>query len=237
MNSTAAINFITILLFVASASAGETDTRAISALFGSAGNTSVTKLAIPVSPPKSIDSVSARSARSWETEAKKTCKAYFESGKLFTLPKVKESQLPEAVRQQLKRANVHHISSTYKLVVKSRPAFVIHNGGGYRSTTIHILDAYGRLIAAGSAGKTAPLRWVDINSISEPYYPGNESDYPGHSTGPDGQNGGGPEDGTSGDQDSTGGGPDDSDDGGGCGGSGSDNGGNDGPDGSGGVYF
>jgi hypothetical protein len=123
------------------------------------------------------------------------------------------------------------------MVVNNRPAFVIHNKGGYRGTTIHIIDIYGRLIATGNAGKTTPLRWENITSVSGPDNSGNESDYPGHSTGPDNPDGAGPEDGTSGDQDSTGGGPDDSDDGGGCGSPGSDNSGNDGPDGSGGVYF
>jgi hypothetical protein len=155
---------------------------------------------------------------------KKTYKQYLETGKLFTLPAAKTSELPAAAQQQLNKDNYGHnprVSTAYTLLVKNQPAFVIHNRQDGRSLTAHIFNAYGQLIALGRAGTTTPLYWV---ALSSSYSGSDSSDYPSYGGSPDEVN-----DGTGG-QGPADGGPDGTDwDG--CGGSGS--GDSDGPDGTG----
>lgn len=231
MNNRFIANFAAVLLIAAPVYAG--GNSAISALIGSRGLPSAVIAVPPVSSPVRAGLAMEKGAQSWTGEVKKVYGQNLASGRLFTLPAVKNSELPAAALRQLNKDNygqASRISTAYKLLVRNQPAFVIHNRRDGRSLAAHIYDAYGRLIALAGAAAGAPLYWADLSSSSgagsEDSGSGNPG-YPGYGGGPDdvddGMGGQGP----------AGGGPDDTD-WGGCGGSGS--GGGSGPDDTGGGF-
>ncbi|MDO8803557.1 MAG: hypothetical protein Q7R35_03920 [Elusimicrobiota bacterium] len=229
MNTMIITNLITILLVAAPVFAE--GNSALSALTVSAGVSSVEWSVPPVSAPEPVSMLSEKGTQSWTDEVKRTYRQHLETGKLFTLPAVKNSELPAAALRQLNKDNYGQnprVSTAYKLVVKNQPAFVIHNRRDGRGVTAHIFDAQGRLIALGRAGTAASLYWAELSSPSSGGSDPGGSGHHGSGGGPDdiddGMGGQGP----------SGGGPDDTD-WGGCGSPGS--GGGSGPDDTGGGGF
>ena len=208
INTMAAASFITVLLIAAPVFAESNS--AMSALIGSVDLSSTLESIPPVSAPESAGVAAEKGAQSWTGAVKKAYRQHLETGKLFTLPVVKKSQLPPAALRQLNKDNHGQnprVSTAHLLMVKNQQAFVIHNRRDGRSMIAHIFDAYGRLIALGKAGTATPLYWV---TFSSPDYDSSGSDsggsgYPGYGGGPDDVND------DMGGQGSGGGGPDDTD--------------------------
>ena len=211
MNAKIIAGYITILFFAGPAFAGAPS--ALISLAGAAGLRPAPVSIQPASAPRAVVAVPEKGARSWADEVKKAYKQQLESGKLFALPAVKNSELPAPALKQLNRDNQGQsakISSAYKLTVNSRPAFVVHNRRDGRSLAAHIFEAKGKLVAVANAAAGSPLYWADLNSYSS----GSGGGFYGPDDIWDGMGGQGP----------VGGGPDDTYDGGGCGGSGGFNG-------------
>jgi len=207
MNTKIMAGLITILAAAAPVIAAEKS--ALSALAGSAGLASMTE-ALPQAPaPQAVRFVLEKGAQSWAGEVKKVYRQQLETGKLFGLPALKNSELPAAALKQLNRDNQGQgpkAASAYKLMVKGQAAFVVHNRRDGRSLAAHIFEAKGRLVAVARAASGAPLYWEDLSSYSS----GSGGGFYGPDDIWDGMGGQGP----------SGGGPDDTYDGGGCGGSG-----------------
>ena len=222
IKATAVLSLFTLPLF-----AGGADNGAMSALLGFADETSMEAPVVPASPSEPAEQVQART---WDAEVKKTCEAYLENGRLFSMPKARLSRLPQPALRLLGRDGSRKPlkAEAYELKVEGLPAFVIFDEDG--GATIRVFDACGRLVAAGRPGIASDFRWDDIFSAPEA----------GTSCGrksvgqPDGHYDGGPDGGHY--WDDHGGGPDSTYDGidGGPGWDGVNSGGF---DGSGGVYF
>jgi hypothetical protein len=207
MNTNLIAGLITILLGAAPTFAA--DNGALLSLAGSHDLAAAAEAVPQASAFRAVGAGSEKGAQPWTAEVKKAYKQQLESGKLFSLPTVKNSELPAAALKQLNKDNQGQsakVASAYKLTVKNQPAFVVHNRRDGKSLAAHIFEAKGKLVAVAKAASSQPLYWEDLPSYS--------SGSGGSSYGPDDI-----WDGTSG-QGSNYGGPDSDYDGGGCGGSG-----------------
>jgi hypothetical protein len=159
--------------------------------------------AVPVPAAATAAPASEKASGSWTDEVKKAYKQQLDSGRLYSLPELKKAELPAAAQKQLERDNKSaKTAAAYRLSVKNKPAFVVHNRKDGRNLAAHIFEQQGKLVAVAKASSSTPLYWENLSSYTSSY--GGGAGYYGPGDVWDGMGGqgpsyGGPDDASGGD--------------------------------------